>query len=143
MKVHPLLFLDFDMDRPAGDRLEAAKQLAIQYIDYAARTRAEVERRLAKAGFEEEIVTAVIADLVDVGLLDDAQFSQDWVESRARRKKLGRVRLAAELRQKGISKEDAQQAIGEIAPEDELAAALELARVRLGTVEAHDPGGQA
>ena len=45
------------------DDFESAKQLALSFIDYAPRTRAEVARRLARAEYGEEVVEAVIADL--------------------------------------------------------------------------------
>jgi len=117
------------------DERESAKMLAVNYIDYAPRTIAEVRRRLAKGGYEEDVIDVVIDDLVRVELLDDSKFSSDWVESRVRTKKLGRTRLAAELRQKGIGREDSDRALEELDPESEADAALELARKRLGPDE--------
>jgi regulatory protein len=118
---------------------EEAKQLAINFIDYAPRTRAEVERRLVRAGYEEETIAAVIADLERIGLLNDQEFSALWVESRSRRKKIGSRRLSAELRQKGVSKEVVDEAVSEINEEVELSAAEELARKRLKPEEYDDP----
>ncbi len=110
---------------------ESAKQLAINYIDYSARTVAEVRRRLARAGYEECVIEDVVADLQRAEILDDTKFSEDWVESRARAKKLGRIRIAAELRQKGVSKEDTDRAILGVDPLSEVAAALVLSRKKL------------
>ena len=121
---------------------ETARETALRYMDYAPRTRAEVRRRLLKGGFDEETIEAVLADLEHTNLLDDAQFSKDWVESRSRRKGLGRVRLAAELRRKGVSKEQTEEAVGEIDEEAELAAALEIARKRLRPEESADPAAK-
>jgi regulatory protein len=113
------------------DERESAKILAINYVDYAPRTVAEVRRRLTKAQYEEDVIEDVIADLVRAELLDDTKFSADWVESRSRSKRLGRTRLAAELRQKGISRDEVDQALGDLDPTSELTAAMELAQKRI------------
>jgi regulatory protein len=118
---------------------EAARELAIRFIDYAARSRAEVGRRLAKAGYDEELIEAVVNDLQRAGLLDDEEFSRQWVESRARSKKLGRARLASELRMKGVEKETVEEALTELDPEQELAAALALTEKRIGSDSIADP----
>jgi regulatory protein len=122
-----------------GELFEAAREMAIRYIDYAARTSVEVSRRLAKAGYDEEMVAAVVADLQRAELLNDEEFSRQWVESRARSKKIGRARLASELRLKGVSKEAVDDALGELDPERELDTATELARKRLGGDDPADP----
>ncbi len=122
--------------------LEQARLLAERYIDYQPRTSAEVRRRLAKGGFTEEVMEQVVADLERAGLLDDSRFSADWVESRNRRKGLGRVRLAAELRQKGVSREQAEEALQDLDPETELEGALELARKRVSSYPPEDPSSK-
>jgi regulatory protein len=127
---------------PLMDPFEEAKELAINFIDYAPRTRAEVERRLARAGYDDEVVAEVVADLERVGLLNDEEFSAQWVESRSRRKKIGSRRLSAELRQKGVSKDVVDEAVREIDEEVEVASALELARKRLKPEEQDDPGAR-
>jgi regulatory protein len=124
------------------DLFERARELALNYLDYAPRTRQEVARRLAKAEYEEEIIEAVLADLERIGVVNDAQFSQDWVESRSGRKKIGRVRLAAELRQKGVDKEAVAEAIADVEPETEVEAAVELAGKRLREADFIDPGAR-
>jgi regulatory protein len=118
---------------------ETARQIAIRYADYAARTTAEVRRRLERAEIPEEIIETVLADLERMGLLDDDRFSRDWVESRSRRKGLGPNRLTNELRQKGIDPEMAEQAAREVDPESRLEAALALARKRLRAENLADP----
>lgn len=112
------------------DLTEAAKQLALSYIEFQPRTRAEVERRLARAEFEPDVIASVLEDLERAGLVDDARFSQEWVESRARRKKFGRARLAMELRRKGVDRQQVEQAVSGMDEAAEVAAALELAAKR-------------
>ncbi len=119
--------------------LDAARLLAERYIDYQPRTSAEVRRRLARGGFVEEVVEQVVADLERAGLLDDSRFSADWIESRNRSKGIGRRRLAAELRQKGVSYEQTEEALQELDPEAEREGALQLARKRIGSADPSDP----
>src|SRR5689334_578206 len=115
-----------------ASEFEAAREIAIRYIDYAARTGAEVARRLARAGYEQELIESVVEDLIRADLLNDDAYSKQWIESRARSKKLGRARLASELWQKGVAKETVDAALQELSPEQELDAAEELAKRRLG-----------
>jgi regulatory protein len=122
--------------------VESARFVAENYIDYQPRTSAEVRRRLAKSGYEEEVVETVVADLENAGLLDDSKFSADWVESRSRRKGFGKLRLASELRQKGVDKSQVDKAVAEIDPEAELQAAISLARRRVSPADSGDPAAK-
>jgi regulatory protein len=122
--------------------LEAAKQVALKYIEYAPRTSAEVRQRLARARYEEEVIERVIADFERAGLLNDAQFSQDWVESRSRTKKYGKTRLANELRRKGISGEMVAEIVESMDEETQFQSALALARTRLSPELAADPAAR-
>jgi regulatory protein len=120
------------------DELDEAREVALKYLDYAARTSVEVRRRLARSGFDEETMEAVVAELERAGLLDDARFSRDWVADRAGRKRLGRERLVAELRRKGVGREIAEAAVAGMDREAETTAARELARKRLGSDDPAD-----
>ena len=121
------------------DEYWAARRLAENYIDYQPRTSAEVRRRLGRGGFGEDIVERVVTELESAGLLDDARFSYAWVESRARRKGLGSARLAAELRTKGVAKEETESALQQLDAESEFQNALVIARKRLGTPTTQRP----
>lgn len=112
------------------DLAESARELALNYIEFQPRTRAEVERRLARAEFDPDIIAGVLEDLARAGLIDDARFSEEWVESRSRRKKLGRARLIIELRRKGVDRQEIERAVSGLDESAEVAAALELAEKR-------------
>src|ERR1044071_5115614 len=122
--------------------LESARLIAEKYIDFQPRTSAEVRRKLARAGFEEDVVESVMSDLERAELLDDSRFSADWVESRSRRKGFGKMRLAAELRQKGVDKKQIEEATSEIDPEAEVKAALSLAQKRILPQDYTDPAAR-
>jgi regulatory protein len=76
--------------------------LCLRLLTVRARTRAELETRLTDRGFPDEVSTRVLDRLVEVGLLDDAAFAQEWVRARRTNAGKGKRALAAELRTKGV-----------------------------------------
>jgi len=112
------------------DDLEAARGVALRFLGYSARSRSEMQKRLERDEFAPEIIEAVLAELEARNWVNDAQFAQDWVADRADRKKYGKSRLAAELRRKGIDKEQVTAAIGGVEEEEELARARSAAASR-------------
>ncbi len=56
------------------------------------------------------------------GWLNDRRFAGDYARSRARHRRLGRYRIARELRQKGVDKELIEEALAAVfpAPHDEV-----------------------
>jgi regulatory protein len=77
-------------------------EAALRFLEVRQRSVAEVRRRLARAGYREELVTGVIARLGDLGVLDDEAFARAWIESRDRAHPRGEHALMLELRQKGL-----------------------------------------
>ena len=86
----------------------------------------EIEQKLLRAGYRPSTVEMVIYKLQRENLLDDADFARQWVESRQHHK-LGRSRIAQELRRKGISQEETEDALAVIDDEDQLSGAVALA----------------
>lgn len=99
---------------------------AVGYLAARARSKREIEQKLLQAGYRPCTVEMVIYKLQRENLLDDADFARQWVESRANHK-LGRTRIAQELRRKGISSEEAEEALSAIDDEDQLTGAIALA----------------
>ena len=99
---------------------------AVGYLAARARSRREIEQKLLQAGYRPCTVEMVIYKLQRENLLDDADFARQWVESRQTHK-LGRSRIAQELRRKGVSQEEAEEALSVIDDEDQLAGAIALA----------------
>lgn len=75
----------------------------------------------------------------DVGLIDDEAFAEAWVASRQQRKHLSRRALAAELTRKGVERETARAALDSVSSDDELSAAIDLARSRAPRLAGLDP----
>ena len=99
---------------------------AVGYLATRARSKREIEQKLQQAGYRPCTVEMVIYKLERENLLDDADFARQWVESRQTHK-LGRSRIAQELRRKGVSQEEAEEALAVIDDEDQLAGAIALA----------------
>ncbi|MGH2677206.1 MAG: regulatory protein RecX, partial [Actinomycetota bacterium] len=116
----------------------SAKDRALRLLSVRSRSRVELERRLARAGYEPDEVAAAVADLEEVGLVDDERFARELAESK-RRRGMGRRAGLAALRAKGVDREIAEQAVGEVNPEDEADRAYELARARLERVRSVPP----
>jgi regulatory protein len=57
---------------------------------------------MAKRGYPDDVAANELNRLAAVGLIDDADFAQEWVRSRRARAGKGKRALAAELRAKGV-----------------------------------------
>ncbi len=79
--------------------------MCLRLLTVRARTRAELETQLTKRGYPEDVSARVLDRLVEVGLLDDAAFAEEWVRSRRTNSGKGKRALAAELRTKGVDAE--------------------------------------
>ena len=100
---------------------------AVGYLAALACSTREIEQKLLRAGYRPSTVEMVIYKLQRENLLDDADFARQWVESRQHHK-LGRSRIAQELRRKGISQEEAEDALSVIDDDDQLSGAVALAQ---------------
>ncbi len=99
---------------------------AVEYLAARARSKREIEQKLLQVGYRPCTVEMVLYKLEKEKLLNDADFAQQWVESRANHK-LGRNRIAQELRRKGIDADEAQEALEALDDEDQLAGAISVA----------------
>ena len=107
------------------DPLAAAREIALRRLSVRARSRKELAQDLKSRDVPPEAVAEVLDRFAKVGLIDDAAFAEEWVESRGRRS--GAARLRQELRLKGVAEEHIADAIGARDDEADLANARELA----------------
>jgi regulatory protein len=117
----------------AADDFEVGYQQAVNYLSYRTRSEQEVRDNLRKHNFSEEVIQAVLEKLRRLGLVDDRQFAQTWVENRNEFRPRGQLALQMELRQKGIEDSLIAEVLAEL-DEDELAyqAAVKQARKYAG-----------
>jgi regulatory protein len=127
-------------DGPEQDDPESvARIICLRMLTAAPRTRAELATALRRRGVPDEAAQAVLARFADVKLIDDAMFSRTWVESRHHSRGLAGRALGAELRRRGVAKDDIASALAELDPEQEAATARELVDRRLAGARAQ-PG---
>ncbi len=111
---------------------DAARETCLRLLARRARSAAELEQRLRRAGFEQNTIETVLADLERVNLVNDEEFARLWVADRMSSGRSGRHKLRAELRRKGVAEETIRTSVDEaVSDEMELEQALDLARRRL------------
>jgi regulatory protein len=81
-------------------------EIAARFLATRPRSRREVERRLQRATAEPPVISAVLERLERLGYVDDAAFVRWWTEQRDRHSPRGRRLIEAELRQRGIGREE-------------------------------------
>jgi regulatory protein len=110
------------------------RKILLDQLTGAARSRSELEAKLARKGVPDDVAHRLLDRFEEVGLVDDEAFARAWVQSRQPGKGLARRALAQELRRKGVDDEVARSALDEVDPDDEVEAARGLVRRRLRTV---------
>jgi regulatory protein len=129
-----------DGSRADADPEAIARQICLRLLTSAPRTRAQLAAALSRRGVPQDAADAVLARFTEVKLIDDAMFARAWVDSRHHGRGLAGRALGAELRQRGVSRDDIQAALSELDPERELATAREVIARRLpGTTAMETP----
>ena len=123
---------------PEADHEAVARKILLDQLTGQARSRKELSDKLASRNVPEDIATALLDRFEEVGLVDDEAFARSWISSRQPGKGLARRALAQELRRKGIDDEVARDALDEVDPADEEAAARALVRKKLRTLSRVD-----
>jgi regulatory protein len=114
LEVSPRL-LEEILQAEAQHRAMAA---ALRLLSYQARSEEELRRRLLRRGLDARAVRDTIARLRRMRLLDDAEFSRAFVESRQRWSPRGRRLLVSELLAKQVDPALARQAAASVDEED-------------------------
>lgn len=123
---------------PEPDHESVARKILLEELTGRARSRKELAEKLAKRHVPKEIAARLLDRFEEVGLVDDEAFARSWVATRQGSKGLARRALAQELRRKGVDDETAREALEEIEPADEQAAARALVRKRLRSMAGLD-----
>ena len=108
---------------------------ANRYIEYllarASYSYGTLRQKMLEKGYHPEIVKKVLANFTRLGLIDDRQFTQNYVRNLLSRKPAGKSFIIAQLRKKHISASMAQSIVDEIFGDiDETELALKLLRQR-------------
>jgi regulatory protein len=112
-------------------REEQARALCLRLLTARSRTRAELSGQLSKRGYPDDVRERVLDRLAAVGLVDDAEFAEQWVESRRAKAGKSKRALAAELHTKGVDNEVITAVLGGIDAGAERDRAEQLVRAKL------------
>ena len=107
-----------------------------------AKSKGELLAHLKSRGIEDDVAQAVIFRLQESGLINDRDFALAWASSRHSHKKLSKRIIAGELRQKGVTQEQIDEALDGIDDESEYRAAFELAFKKFNTMSRLEPDVQ-
>ena len=110
----------------ASIQFSDAYEAALTSLDHSARTAKELERSLLTKGYVPTAVASVIERLIENRLIDDRQIANRIAESNAS-KPVGVYALKRKLRAKGISEEDASEALENFDDAQQLVAARQAA----------------
>jgi regulatory protein len=117
------------MANQAEESEEEALQRALKFLNYRARSEAEVRTKLSQCGFTPKVIETTLRKLRALNLLNDESFAWNWVRRRMMDRGYGPLRLRMELRKKGIPGALIARIIGESFEEEE---SKERARALLG-----------
>lgn len=109
------------------DERYRAYAAAAAYLGAKPRTGKQIRQYLAGKEFEEEHIEYALSRLESERFVDDRQYARQFAQSRLRTGMKGRLMIQQELRQRGVSKSAASEAVTELDREDELEAAVKLA----------------
>ncbi|KUH66915.1 recombinase RecX [Mycolicibacterium novocastrense] len=114
-----------------ASREEQARNVCLRLLTARARTRAELAGQLTKRGYPDDVSEKVLDRLEQVGLVDDANFAEQWVRSRRVNAGKGRRALIAELRTKGVDTDIIEATLADDEPGAERARAERLVADKL------------
>lgn len=93
---------------------EACREAALRLLDHRGHTVSELRRKLSQRSYSVSCINAVIDSLLCVGLLNDRVFAEAFCEERALSRQIGRRRMFADLRKRGVDAQVAEEALAEV-----------------------------
>lgn len=123
----------FDVEKDQATA--AVRERALLLLDHRARSRHELGQRLLALDFDPTVVEEVIADLVRLGLVNDADFAQEWVRQRHKSRGKSRSILDRELREKGVGAQERADALAQVSEESEEEIAYALAAKKARSIK--------
>jgi len=119
--------------------LKKARFYALKVTNLRPRSVEEISNKLKEKGFPEDIIAQVISEFAKQGLLNDTKFSKLWVDSRMAFNPKGEKILRRELKKKGISDNDIEDALLESKKEyNEYEVVKKLADARMPSLKGLD-----
>ena len=101
-----------------SDNLQRCMNAAQQLLGYRPRSEPELRQRLRRRGFDDSVIEPTITRLRELGLVDDLAFARFWTENRDYFSPRSRYMTGLELRNKGVSADIIEKAVGTLDDED-------------------------
>jgi regulatory protein len=114
-------------------RLQHALDLSYRYLGFRDRTVLEVRRHLESKRVEPDTIEQTVAELAELGYLDDARFAQRFVEDRRTLDHWGNERIERKLLSSGVAADLVAAALAEREDGGELEAARTVLARRFRT----------
>lgn len=112
---------------------EACRERALALLTLRPHSTGELRRKLRLRGFPPPLVERVLADLARVHLLDDRAFVREFIaQKRSSSRPVGRLKIIAELRRRGITADTLDEA-GRTLDEDDGEAGVDAELTRATT----------
>ena len=115
------------LDRVAAVQFADAYEAALSSLDRSARTAHDLTTALRRRGIVQPAIDAVLARLTENGLIDDARYALRMAELQSD-KPTGVYAFRQKLRAKGVSDDDAEEALALFDEDQQRRAALQAAR---------------
>ena len=127
-------------NEPTVDKLEQrAKNVLLFQLSRSMKTRYQLAQILKKREIPEEVAEAVLDRFTEAQLIDDAAFARAFVNSRLAVSGKSKTVIARELKQKGVSAQDAEQALSLIDSDLEDQTAYNVAKKRYQQLSTLEP----
>jgi len=126
-----------------ADPEQMARTVVLRRLSSAPRTRKDLAEDLGRRGIPSDVIDRVLDRFTEVGLIDDAEYARLWVSSRHRSRGTARQSLRHELRAKGITDDDALEALEAIDDDREPGRGLALVRSKLPSTSRLEPAARA
>jgi regulatory protein len=115
-----------------------ARAIVLRQLTMAPRSRQQLADKLRQRGCEDDVATAVLDRMSEVGLVDDEAYAAMLVRSQQVGRGLARRALAHELRKKGIDPQTASETLEQVDERDERDRARALVDKKLRTMHGLD-----
>lgn len=115
--------------------VEEAKKTLEYYCAYQERCHKEVAQKLKDMHMIPEAIDVIIVHLLEHNFLNEERYTKAFVSGKLKIKKWGKRRLSLELKKKGISKTNINQALAEIDEVEYMAIFNALAQKRYDAIK--------
>jgi regulatory protein len=94
--------------------VEKAREAALRLLDRSRKTRHELEKKLIEREHGPEAVAQALDRLARVGVVDDVEYAKAFVRSKLARRAVALRVVRQELRRRGVSEPDVEQALAQL-----------------------------